>query len=164
VPGKPKPPHQYPKIKQKFKTQRITMNQAHSIPKINMVIPLCNPCISFQSTSIHHGKPNKKVVSITNSASSSNRVSTQRRTMSAFEARISLIFALASQSTFLSQRRKCHYKPKNPTYLFIIYFFFNLLIYLFIYFVMQLLPMPLLRLQSTCFQKDLKAVLSKKRS
>lgn len=94
------------------------MNQAHSIPKINMVIPLCNPCISFQSTSIHHGKPNKKVVSITNSASSSNRVSTQRRTMSAFEARISLIFALASQSTSLSQRLVADAVTETAKYLF----------------------------------------------
>ncbi|XP_039683620.1 heme-binding-like protein At3g10130, chloroplastic isoform X1 [Medicago truncatula] len=70
-----------------------------------MLIPLCNPSLSIQSAPISV-KPNKTIISITNSASSNNRVSTQRRTISAFEARISLIFALASQSFSLSQRRK----------------------------------------------------------
>ncbi|CAK8568584.1 unnamed protein product [Lathyrus sativus] len=82
-----------------------------------MLIPLCNPSLSLQSASIH-GKPNKTIISITNSASSGNRVSTQRRTISAFEARISLLFALASQSTSLSQRLVADLANETAKYLF----------------------------------------------
>ncbi|CAI8614850.1 unnamed protein product [Vicia faba] len=82
-----------------------------------MLIPLCNPSLSLHSASIH-GKPNKTIVSITNSASSGNRISTQRRTISAFEARISLIFALASQSTSLSQRLVADFATDTAKYLF----------------------------------------------
>lgn len=102
--------HQYPKIKQKFKSQKNIQ-----FLKVNMLIPLCNPSLSVQSAPIPV-KPNKTIISITNSASSNNRVTTQRKTISAFEARISLIFALASQSASVSQRRKCYY------YLFIIFY------------------------------------------
>jgi hypothetical protein len=79
------------------------------------------PSLSLQSISFH-GKPNNKILSITNSASSGNRLNTQRKTISAFEARISLIFALASQSTSLSQRRKCYYYYKT---LFSVAYFFH---------------------------------------
>ncbi|KAL5060238.1 hypothetical protein RYX36_031842 [Vicia faba] len=82
-----------------------------------MLIPLCNPSLSLHSASIHE-KPNKTIVSITNSASSGNRISTQRRTISAFEARISLIFALASQSTSLSQRLVADFATDTAKYLF----------------------------------------------
>jgi hypothetical protein len=116
------------------------------------------PSLSLQSISFH-GKPNNKILSITNSASSGNRLNTQRKTISAFEARISLIFALASQSTSLSQRRKCYYYYKIlPIYCI----FFSLFSFILCY-VMQLLPMWLLRLQNICFRKDLKVELSKKR-
>ncbi|CAJ2632349.1 heme-binding-like protein At3g10130, chloroplastic [Trifolium pratense] len=82
-----------------------------------MIIPLCNPSLSLQSTSFH-GKPNNKILSITNSASSGNRLNTQRKTISAFEARISLIFALASQSTSLSQRLVADVATETAKYLF----------------------------------------------
>ncbi|KAI5425477.1 hypothetical protein KIW84_031328 [Lathyrus oleraceus] len=82
-----------------------------------MLISLCNPSLSLQSVSIH-GKPNKTIISITNSASSGDRISTRRRTMSAFEARISLIFALTSQSTSLSQRLVADLANETAKYLF----------------------------------------------
>lgn len=105
--------HQYPKIKQKFKTQKNIQ-----FLKVNMLIPLCNPSLSLKSATIPV-KPNKKVLSIINSASSNNRVSTQRRTtISAFEARISLIFALASQSASLSQRLVADVANETAKYLF----------------------------------------------
>ena len=74
------------------------------------MLPLCNPSLCLQSRialSIPR-KTNKHSSIITNSASSGERMSRQRTTtFSPFEARISLIFALASQATSLSQRRKC---------------------------------------------------------
>ncbi|KAF7804291.1 heme-binding-like protein [Senna tora] len=57
---------------------------------------------------------------ITNSASS-NRISsapTQRRTMSAFEVRISLVFALASQATSVSQRLLADVATETAKYMF----------------------------------------------
>lgn len=75
------------------------------------------PSLSLQSISFH-GKPNNKILSITNSASSGNRLNTQRKTISAFEARISLIFALASQSTSLSQRLVTDVATETAKYLF----------------------------------------------
>jgi hypothetical protein len=63
--------------------------------------------------------PNKRSVSIiTNSTTPTQR----RRTMSAFEARISLVLALASQASSLSQRRIC---PNIKS--FYIFFFFSIL-------------------------------------
>lgn len=52
------------------------------------------------------------------SASSGDRLNSQRRTISASEARISLIFALASQSTTLSQRLFADVATETAKYLF----------------------------------------------
>ncbi|XP_027188822.1 heme-binding-like protein At3g10130, chloroplastic isoform X2 [Cicer arietinum] len=79
-----------------------------------MVIPLCTPSLSLQSPSIPK-KPNNNMII---SASSGDRLNSQRRTISASEARISLIFALASQSTTLSQRLFADVATETAKYLF----------------------------------------------
>ncbi|KAJ1381173.1 SOUL heme-binding protein [Sesbania bispinosa] len=86
------------------------------------MLPLCNPSLSLQSsivTSIPWKPDNRSsIVSITNSASSGERINNRRRTMSAFEARISLIFALASQANSLSQRLVADVATETARYMF----------------------------------------------
>ncbi|KAJ1394508.1 SOUL heme-binding protein [Sesbania bispinosa] len=86
------------------------------------MLPLCNPSLSLQSsivTSIPWKPDNRSsIVSITNSASSGERISNRRRTMSASEARISLIFALASQANSLSQRLVADVATETARYIF----------------------------------------------
>ncbi|XP_028771295.1 heme-binding-like protein At3g10130, chloroplastic [Neltuma alba] len=62
-----------------------------------------------------------KTSSIITTSASSNRISTaptQRRTMSAFEVRYSLLFALASQATSLSQRLLADAAAETAKYIF----------------------------------------------
>lgn len=89
----------------------------------NQKMLLCKPSLptlpQLRTSNSTPRNPNKRSLSIitTNSTTPTQR----RRTMSAFEARISLVFALASQASSLSQRRKC------PTPIpFFTFFFFTI--------------------------------------
>lgn len=83
-------------------------NSKHTHKK-NQKMLLCKPSLptlpQIRTSNSTPRNPNKRSLSIitTNSTTPTQR----RRTMSAFEARISLVFALASQASSLSQRRKC---------------------------------------------------------
>ncbi|XP_057438129.1 heme-binding-like protein At3g10130, chloroplastic isoform X2 [Lotus japonicus] len=81
------------------------------------MLPLCNASLSSQS-SIRTSIPGRPNIAITNSASSSERISNRRRTMSAVEARSSLILALASQANSLTQRLVVDVATETARYLF----------------------------------------------
>lgn len=91
--------HSRVSLQQKFKTHT----------QKNQKMLLCKPSLptlpQIRTSNSTPRNPNKRSLSIitTNSTAPTQR----RRTMSAFEARISLVFALASQASSLSQRRKC---------------------------------------------------------
>lgn len=93
--------HSRVSLQQKFKT--------HTHTQKNQKMLLCKPSLptlpQLRTSNSTPRNPNKRSLSIitTNSTTPTQR----RRTMSAFEARISLVFALASQASSLSQRRKC---------------------------------------------------------
>ncbi|XP_057718884.1 heme-binding-like protein At3g10130, chloroplastic isoform X1 [Arachis stenosperma] len=71
------------------------------------MVPLCNPTLSLPLRIPTKANNRSSNSIITNSASSSKRQRTTTTTsFSPFETRVSLIFALASQATSLSQRRK----------------------------------------------------------
>ncbi|XP_027349516.1 heme-binding-like protein At3g10130, chloroplastic [Abrus precatorius] len=86
------------------------------------MFPVSKPSVSLQSSMVPSipVKPNihSSTFSITNSASSGERITTRRRTMSPFETRISLIFALASQATSLSQRLLADVTTETAKYVF----------------------------------------------
>lgn len=104
------------------------MNQIQSAEE-NMLLFATLLLFSLQSSILTPipVKPTKlsSNLSVTNSASYGERISssTRRRTISPFESRISLIFALASQANSLSQRRKC-FPPLNSNS-----WWFSLLLY-----------------------------------
>ncbi|XP_061366746.1 heme-binding-like protein At3g10130, chloroplastic isoform X2 [Gastrolobium bilobum] len=79
---------------------------------------LCNHCLSLQSIPRKPNKFSSTNSIITNTASPGERISTRRRTMSASETRISLIFALASQANSLSQRLLADVATETAKYIF----------------------------------------------
>ncbi|XP_029126875.1 heme-binding-like protein At3g10130, chloroplastic isoform X2 [Cajanus cajan] len=87
------------------------------------MFPLSNPSLSLQSSIVAPipAKPTKhsSTLSVTNSASSGERITAaRRRTISPFEARISLVFALASQANSLSQRLLADVAGETAKYVF----------------------------------------------
>ncbi|KAG4396484.1 hypothetical protein GLYMA_19G194936v4 [Glycine max] len=86
---------------------------------------ICNPSSLSRQPGIVAPIPVKPIkhssnLSVTNSASSGERISssTRRRTISPFESRISLIFALASQANSLSQRLLADVAAETAKYVF----------------------------------------------
>ncbi|CAJ1885517.1 unnamed protein product [Sphenostylis stenocarpa] len=87
------------------------------------MFPVCNLSpLSLQPVMVTSilGKPTKhsSFLFVTNSASSGEGISTRRSTISPFESRISLIFALASQANSLSQRLLADVAAETAKYLF----------------------------------------------
>ncbi|KAL2345232.1 hypothetical protein Fmac_006517 [Flemingia macrophylla] len=83
------------------------------------MFPLSNPSLFLQPSIVPPipGKPT--TLSVTNSASSVERIITvHRRTISPFESRISLVFALASQANSLSQRLLADVAVETAKYVF----------------------------------------------
>ncbi|MED6218145.1 hypothetical protein PIB30_024188 [Stylosanthes scabra] len=87
------------------------------------MVPLYNPTLSLALSIPTRAKSRSSNSIITNSASSSAKTKRQRPTttttsFSPFEARVSLIFALASQATSLSQRLVADVASETAKYLF----------------------------------------------
>ncbi|XP_072076972.1 heme-binding-like protein At3g10130, chloroplastic isoform X4 [Arachis hypogaea] len=83
------------------------------------MVPLCNPTVSLPLPIPTKAKNRSSNSIITNSASSSKRQRTTTTTsFSPFETRVSLIFALASQATSLSQRLIADVASETAKYVF----------------------------------------------
>ncbi|KAK7378798.1 hypothetical protein VNO80_04246 [Phaseolus coccineus] len=87
------------------------------------MFPVCNLSpLSLQPVRVIPipGKPTRhsSFLSVTNSASPGERISTRKSTVSPFESRISLVFALASQANSLSQRLLADVAAETAKYLF----------------------------------------------
>ena len=105
-------------------TSLCNRNSKHTHTKLkNKKMLLCKPSLLTlpqlrTSTSTPRNPKRSLSIITTNSTTPTQR----RRTMSAFEARISLVFALASQASSLSQRRKCPIPIPIPFLLFSLLF------------------------------------------
>jgi len=104
-----------PKSQRATEIQNAEVEERRIVNQIRLkkkMFPVCNVSpLSLQPGMVIPipGKPTgqSSFLSVTNSASSGERISTRPSTISPFESRISLVFALASQANSLTQRRKC---------------------------------------------------------
>ncbi|XVE75965.1 hypothetical protein DITRI_Ditri12bG0134600 [Diplodiscus trichospermus] len=89
---------------------------AQSLPRTLIISPTQSPTIN--RTSLNIVRPMATTVRTATTTSTTTLSPPQRRTMSAFEARISLVFALASQASSVSQRLLMDLASETAKYVF----------------------------------------------